>query len=276
LDLAGVQVDVMAFDRAIAQGDAASLQQAVALYGGPLLEGCGEEWVLLERQQREQAYLSAREQLTEQALQAGEAGKAAGHLRAVIALDPLRESAQRGLLQALAASGDYAAAVQVYRELRLLLRRDLNTEPAPETRALFEQVRQHAREQALAHPPSLRAPMLAVTVVTEAAPSEQEALAVPAEEILLSGAVTLLFSDIVDSTGLWERQPQAMRQALSRHDALLRQAIEAHGGQVFKTIGVPSAPSLPMLPRRSLLLWRLSGRCRRRHGHLRQRCRSRV
>src|SRR6266849_947250 len=54
---------------------------------------------------------------------------------------------------------------------------------------------------------------------------------------LPTGTVTFLFTDIEGSTRLWEQQPQAMQAALARHDALLRQAIETHGGFVFKTIG---------------------------------------
>ncbi len=52
-----------------------------------------------------------------------------------------------------------------------------------------------------------------------------------------TGTVTFLFTDIEGSTQLWEQQPGAMREALARHDALLRQAIEAHRGYVFKTVG---------------------------------------
>src|SRR5437870_2328558 len=51
------------------------------------------------------------------------------------------------------------------------------------------------------------------------------------------GTVTFLFTDVEGSTQLWERQTAAMRQALARHDALLRQVIDANGGVVFKTIG---------------------------------------
>ncbi|HLK60175.1 MAG TPA: hypothetical protein VKU00_26675, partial [Chthonomonadaceae bacterium] len=68
LDLAAAFVDMVAFDQAIVRGDTASLEQAVGLYRGPLLEGCWEEWALLERQAREQAYIRARETLAEQAL----------------------------------------------------------------------------------------------------------------------------------------------------------------------------------------------------------------
>src|SRR3954465_10964329 len=54
---------------------------------------------------------------------------------------------------------------------------------------------------------------------------------------LPSGTVTFLFTDIEGSTRLWEEHPQAMRQALHRHDAILHEAIEANNGHVFKTFG---------------------------------------
>jgi predicted ATPase/class 3 adenylate cyclase/Tfp pilus assembly protein PilF len=48
---------------------------------------------------------------------------------------------------------------------------------------------------------------------------------------------TFLFTDIEGSTRLWERQPRAMAAALAQHDALLRAAIQAADGAVFKTAG---------------------------------------
>src|SRR5579864_5696067 len=54
---------------------------------------------------------------------------------------------------------------------------------------------------------------------------------------LPSGTITFLFTDIEGSTRLWEGFPEAMRLALSRHDALLRAAIDHHEGHVFKTMG---------------------------------------
>ena len=54
---------------------------------------------------------------------------------------------------------------------------------------------------------------------------------------LPTGIVTFLFTDIEGSTKSWERQPDAMRPALARHDGVLRAAIARHGGVVFKTIG---------------------------------------
>ena len=49
--------------------------------------------------------------------------------------------------------------------------------------------------------------------------------------------MTFLFTDIEGSTKLWEQFPETMRTALARHDFLLRDAIEANGGVVFKTVG---------------------------------------
>src|SRR2546426_6363236 len=54
---------------------------------------------------------------------------------------------------------------------------------------------------------------------------------------LPSGTVTFLFTDIEGSTRLWETQHEAMQTSLARHDALLRQCIEAHSGTVVKTLG---------------------------------------
>lgn len=46
-----------------------------------------------------------------------------------------------------------------------------------------------------------------------------------------------LLTDIAGSTALWERRGAAMAAAIARHDAILQQAVQAAGGQVFKTTG---------------------------------------
>lgn len=59
----------------------------------------------------------------------------------------------------------------------------------------------------------------------------------PAASRLPSGTVTFAFTDIEGSTVRWERDSAAMEDAVRRHDALVRAAIEEHGGHVFKTVG---------------------------------------
>jgi predicted ATPase len=49
--------------------------------------------------------------------------------------------------------------------------------------------------------------------------------------------MTFLFTDIEGSTRRWEADADAMRAALAVHDAVLREAIEGHGGFLFKHTG---------------------------------------
>jgi predicted ATPase len=49
--------------------------------------------------------------------------------------------------------------------------------------------------------------------------------------------VTFLFTDVEGSTRRWETDADAMRAALAAHDEVLRSAIEAHGGFMFKHTG---------------------------------------
>jgi len=51
------------------------------------------------------------------------------------------------------------------------------------------------------------------------------------------GPVTFLFTDIEGSTEKWEEAPERMARAVACHDALLREAVEAHRGRVIKTTG---------------------------------------
>ncbi len=48
---------------------------------------------------------------------------------------------------------------------------------------------------------------------------------------------TFLFTDIENSTALWQQFPSQMSAALEAHDAILQQAIRAHGGQLVKSTG---------------------------------------
>jgi class 3 adenylate cyclase len=60
-----------------------------------------------------------------------------------------------------------------------------------------------------------------------------------------TGTVTFLFTDIEGSTKLWEESTQAMQAALSRHDEILKNAIEERGGYVFKTVGDAFCAAFP-------------------------------
>lgn len=54
---------------------------------------------------------------------------------------------------------------------------------------------------------------------------------------IAQGLLTFAFTDIVGSTQLWERVPQAARQALARHYEIVQEAVAANHGTIFKTVG---------------------------------------
>jgi class 3 adenylate cyclase/formylglycine-generating enzyme required for sulfatase activity len=61
----------------------------------------------------------------------------------------------------------------------------------------------------------------------------------PADGAGLDGArlATILATDVEDSARLWQRAPEAMRTAHARYEELVREAVGAHGGEIFKAIG---------------------------------------
>ena len=52
-----------------------------------------------------------------------------------------------------------------------------------------------------------------------------------------TGVVTFLFTDVEDSTPLWDHQGSAMRPALAEHDLLLKTAVESNAGVIVKNTG---------------------------------------
>lgn len=56
-------------------------------------------------------------------------------------------------------------------------------------------------------------------------------------DVVPTGVVTFLFTDVEGSTRRWERDAAEMRVALAEHDAVVRDAIGRHGGYVFATGG---------------------------------------
>jgi DNA-binding SARP family transcriptional activator len=149
--LAGPQlwVDVAAFETLVRSGRE---REAVELCGGELLAGFEEEWALMARDAHRERLLDVLEQLAASCQAAGELDGALEWSRRAIAVDPLSEDAHRGLIARLAASGDRARALVVYRALAERLRRELSVAPSPATRALVEQLRIDTEEEPLQRP----------------------------------------------------------------------------------------------------------------------------
>jgi predicted ATPase/DNA-binding SARP family transcriptional activator len=147
LELKDTEADVLSFDAAIKRGKLSDLERAVALYQGPLLEGCTEEWVPQERALREQNCLQALQDLGNAALEAGNYGTAVSYFQRATGLDSWSDTTQRGWMEALAKSGDSNAAMQVYRKYVAHLRSDPTAVPDEQTTALYMRLRTEARQR---------------------------------------------------------------------------------------------------------------------------------
>src|SRR6476646_5502398 len=53
----------------------------------------------------------------------------------------------------------------------------------------------------------------------------------------MSSITAFLFTDIEGSTRLWEQEPERMRPALARHDAVARAAVAGNRGALVKMTG---------------------------------------
>jgi DNA-binding SARP family transcriptional activator len=140
-----VSIDLSRFDELCRRKDGASLRAAVAIYRGPLLEGWNEEWLQTPRSAYEQECIRAIARLVDAAKERSDWNDAEYWLRQHIAIDPFDERAYRELMDTLRRAGSYSTANLVYRELRLFLRNEINTEPAAETTALYKTIQEEAR-----------------------------------------------------------------------------------------------------------------------------------
>ena len=145
LNPAIIASDVQGFEDALERRDDAA---AVELYTGPFLDGFYlsgaeefERWLEAERGRLRQRAAQALERLATAAAAGGEHTDAAAWWRRLAALDPLNSRVALGLMQALAAAGDRAGALQAARVHESLLREDLGVALDPAVVALTERLR---------------------------------------------------------------------------------------------------------------------------------------
>jgi DNA-binding SARP family transcriptional activator len=96
---------------------------------GQLLCDCYDEWALQERERYHQLRLHALEQLCDDLIKLGRVGQAIEAGLAVVATEPLRESAQRLLVRGHLAEGNHVEALRRYEAYRTLLRKELGIAP---------------------------------------------------------------------------------------------------------------------------------------------------
>ncbi|MGE5138792.1 MAG: BTAD domain-containing putative transcriptional regulator, partial [Rudaea sp.] len=134
-------LDVAELERALAaESSAGELIHQISLYRGDLLPGFYDDWVVLERQ-RIQALFEQRIQEVLGRLIAEQRWTAVLEWsERWIALEQSPEPAYRALMVAYAALGDRSKVASTFERCRETLARELDVEPSPETRTLYEQL----------------------------------------------------------------------------------------------------------------------------------------
>ncbi|RYG39691.1 hypothetical protein EON79_23930, partial [bacterium] len=133
-DLRESGVDALAFDAAIRSGEP---ERAVALYTGPLLQDCDEEWAVPERNARERACLDAFHRMTE----AADPERAVELARRASEIAPWQDGPRRDLMNASFRAGDLNAALAVYRDFAQALRGETGRTPDLQTTDLYVRLR---------------------------------------------------------------------------------------------------------------------------------------
>jgi len=176
-------LDVEAFDAQVGNASATAeaatpgrtdirrLEETVELYRGDFLEGfyvrgapSFEEWALAQRAWMQELALKALRTLVVHHTQRGGAGlgTAIDYATRLLALAPWREEARRQLMLLLARNGQRGAALMQYHTCRRTLMAEFGAEPAEETKALYERIRQEGElpSPPCAPPHNLPAPVM--------------------------------------------------------------------------------------------------------------------
>jgi class 3 adenylate cyclase/tetratricopeptide (TPR) repeat protein len=243
LVLDGAELDLEMFGQqagkghaALAAGDykqaAGLLRGALALWRGPALAGLNSKALRREAQRLEELRLSVLEERAEADLGCGRHGDLVAELTAVVNEHPFRERPRAQLMRALYHSGRPGDALALYRDGRRMLVEELGMEPGQELRELEQAI---LRQDAELEGPELRRSWVRGQPVPPLVPEPPRQQAPPRE---VRKTVTILFCDIVDSTGQGEStDPEVVRSRLARFFEQMKAIVERHGGTVEKFIG---------------------------------------
>ncbi len=140
-------LDIDALEALEAEGGRDALTAATELYRGPFLEGihlegCAEFeiWLASERERWAQRLADALHTLVERYARSGEYERGLQFARRLLTLEPWRERTHRQMMELLARSGRWSAALAQYASCRRILGDEMGVEPTRETHALYERI----------------------------------------------------------------------------------------------------------------------------------------
>jgi TolB-like protein len=134
LSRSNVEVDALKLVEIAQADDVVSLRHAAGLYKGELLADLSvndpafDDWLRRERNRFDNLML----QVFDRLLPLEPPAERVTIARRLVAIDPLRETSNMALMQALAAAGERAQALQHFAIFRELLKTELNIQPGPD------------------------------------------------------------------------------------------------------------------------------------------------
>jgi DNA-binding SARP family transcriptional activator len=137
---AELRLDVDEFQAKAPRPDISSLQAAVALYRGDLMDGFYDDWILTERYRLEHLFCEVLTRLMNAQERRGDHEAALSTAARLLQQDPLREDAHRVMMRAYCRLGRRNAALEQYHYCRRVIREDLGVEPMAETSELNQQI----------------------------------------------------------------------------------------------------------------------------------------
>jgi DNA-binding SARP family transcriptional activator len=250
------ELDVAAFLE-LAKAEAVdALRQAVALYQGSFLEGFSvgdsaafDEWTLLTREQLIQQMLRVLKRVADYSEGRGDYEQAQPYAQRQVELEPWQEEGHQQLMRVLALSGQRSAALTQYETCRRRLADELGVEPAAETTALYERI----RDGRLTAPPFVSVPLAFLAEQADHAEVEHPVFVARESELaqldkflekVLAGQGQVVFITGEPGSGKTALLGEFVRRAMETHADL----VAANGNCNAHTgIGDPYLPFLETL-----------------------------
>jgi DNA-binding SARP family transcriptional activator/predicted ATPase len=141
-------IDIHEFEELVASSEIKNLEKAALLYRGEYLEGFHlreaqfERWLSAVRHELHEKAVDTLDRLLSNRIASGALEGGTTIATRLLSLDPLRESAHRGLMQLYCKQGRYASALQQYQQCADQLAKELGVEPDAETKAVYRQIRE--------------------------------------------------------------------------------------------------------------------------------------
>lgn len=137
-----IWADIHELERANLQSSISSLQSLGSLYRGDLLTEFYDDWVLTERERYRAIYLDGLLALTQAYRSSSDYARAIETAQTILQNDPANEHAFQHIMFCQLAQGNRNAALDTYARCVTALQDELGVEPEPETRALYEWLKQ--------------------------------------------------------------------------------------------------------------------------------------